>query len=461
MSPRFVYPQWLHPVSEVLHRAELALQYPTQYKPVFACVSVPPQHGKSTLLQHWLAKLVCQFAYYRHAYCSYGARLAHPGSRVIRDMVERLGVGLNTRAREDWSRVEGGGIVACGIPGPITGRAVDGILLIDDPVRGRKDAESAVIRNGIWDWYSGDAFSRTHNTTSIIVVATRWHHDDLTGRLTSGRYGEPFELINIPVMDEAGNLLWPEHQGWDKINRARRQSEYDFWSLYMGAPRPRGKVVFRAPFTCARYELPTGPSRIVIGVDLAYTKSTRADRTAIVVMQKWPSDRHYYVTWADQWQEEPGETIVRLERLLKRYPGATLAFHGSTTEVGQAKMLNAKGLPIEPKLASSDKLIRSGTTQVAWNGVPHEDLPDHYESDGNIVVVAGDGRPEDAPEDWDHADGWFAQYTGVMQAFTGVGDTNDDYIDATTSAYLEHTEGGNGDIDVGGLSDSAGLENSI
>lgn len=412
---------------------------------------MPPQHGKSTLLKHWLTKLVCQFPYYRHAYCSYGAKLAQPHNREIRDMVERLGVGLQSRAMADWSRFEGGGIVACGIPGSITGRPVDGIFLIDDPIRGRQDAESTVIRNAIWSWYTADVFSRTHNTTSIIVVATRWHEDDLTGRLTSGKHGDPFELVNIPAINEEGEPLWPEKHKLAKLLKAKRLSPYDFWALWMGSPRPRGASVFKAPYTVAFHQLPVGPCRTIIGVDLAYTASTSADHTVAVVMQKWANDPNFYVTYAERWRKRPEETIGELFDIADRYPGATFAFHGSTTEHGQALMMKALGLPINPKRAESDKLLRSGTTQVAWNG----GYSQGDENPGRIVVVASlvdiEGKPIPNP--------WFADYAGEMQAFTGRGDASDDYIDGTTSAYLEHTGGGSGLVDVGGHSVASQMEN--
>jgi len=408
------YPYWLQPVVDVLERAEEALDNPLA-KPVRVCFSVPPQHGKSTLLKHWLARLVGRFPEHRHAYCSYGAELAFPQSADIRDMVERVGVSLSKRARNDWSNADGGGIVASGIPGPLTGRPVDGIGLIDDPIRGRLDAESPVQREKVWAWYSGSFLSRIHNSTSIIVVATRWHEDDLTGRLTSGNNGDPFELINIPAVNEDGEALWPEHHSLENLAEKRRVSEYDWWSLYMGEPRSRGQRVFQLGHTCSVAGLPI-QGRTGIGVDLAYTAKTYADYSVCVVLRLF--EGKHYIMHVERMQEKAPDFIAALKRIGKQFRGAPMRWDGSTTERGAAEMVAALGLPeLKGELAKGDPFVRAQEVAAAWN-------------DGLIIT------PVDAP--------WTPHFLAEVHGFTGLGDKNDDQVVALASAYalIKHTPSG-------------------
>lgn len=415
-SPQLVYPHWLEPVAEVLARAELALR--GEGPPVRACISVPPQHGKTTLLQHWMARTVARYQHLRHAYCSYGAELAFPNNAAIRDLVDNMGVPLRRRAQNAWSTESGGGIVASGIPGPLTGKPVDGIGLIDDPLRGRIDAESPTVRRKVWAWYTGTFFSRIHNRTSVVLVATRWHEDDPTGRLTSGDYGDPYELINIPAIDEDGNALCPMLHSAENLAEKRAVSEYDWWSLYMGKPRNESGYVLDQATTAPLASFPQ-EGRVGIGVDFAYTASQAADHSSVVAMRQ--SGDRYYVIDRLSAQERIEVFLPKLRRFVARYPGAPVRWHGSTTEVGSAAGFNVPGLVGIP--ARGDKKTRGRGLATAWNDIREtNDAGEVIHHDPPRVIV-----PADAP--------WTGEYLSVMHSFTGINDPRDDDFDATVSAF--------------------------
>ena len=416
VSPRLTYPDWLAPMTDVLMRAERALVDPDE-EPVRACISVPPQHGKTTNERHWLARLVARHPHLRHIFASYGAALARPMSASIRDQVSRVGVPLKSTLASDWVTSDNGGIVSCGVPGPISGRACDGIANLDDPIRGRQDADSAAIRNRVWGWYTGDLFTRTHDRTSIVVTATRWHPDDLTGRLTSGKHGAAYELSNLPALDDDDNPLCPQLHSRERLHEARRLDEWNFESLYLGRPTPRGAPLFVAPWTIASSDMPVGPRQTKIGLDFAYTESTRADWSTAVVLQRFMDDpRTVYVVHVERDRVEPEEWARRLVRLGHRYPSASWAFRGSTTEIGQARMIRGFGGPhIETELARGDKYSRAVRTAAAWNndGV--------LDTNPRVIVVSD--RP------------WFPAFASEAQDFTGRDGGTDDQIDALGSAF--------------------------
>lgn len=391
--------------------------------PVRLCISVPPQHGKTELIKHWLARLIGRYQHLRHAYCSYGAGLAHPNSAAIRDLVKRLGVELDKESEKLWTTRAGGGLSASGIPGPLTGRPVDGIAVIDDPLRGREQANSPTIRNKVWDWYTSTLFSRIHNATSIIVVATRWHEDDLTGRLTDPKREHPFELINIPAINEAGEPLCPQLHSKEQLDEARANSEADWWSLYMGKPRSDEGYLFDAPLLAPRSSFPT-TGRVGIGVDLAYTEKKSADHSSAVAMME--ADGMFYVIDRLSRQEKAEQFIPRLVRFVNRYPGAPVIWHGSTTEAGIAGSL---GVPrLRGVIAKGDKKVRATPLATAWN---------HIRQVENGVVVYEDPQRVIVPSDAE----WSNDYVDVVTSFTGADGMRDDDVDASASAFVALKQG--------------------
>nr|MCU0677849.1 hypothetical protein [Myxococcota bacterium] len=346
-----------------------------------------------------------------HIYASYGVTLAKRNSRSTLNLVKRCKLPLDLQGAKEWSTLDGGGVFAVGVQGDITGRPITGIGLIDDPHKNRKEAESAAMRAHAKDWYNSDFLSRIHVTTSIICIASRFHVDDLPAHLIA-EHG--FEYVRLPavvddgdIWDDASTLLAPElytHQ----LLREKAKNDYEWWSLYMGLPRPRGESLFGQATTCALADLPRS-GRDVIGIDLAYTKKTKSDRTAAVVLREHDGDR--YVVEVLQFQLAADKGVTELQALSARYPHAPMVWHGSSTEAGGAQAIRSLGLPmLRPKIAVGDKFVRAQETAAAWRS-------------GRVIV------PRDAT--------WTTSFLDVVQGFTGVNDSNDDAVDALTSAFDE------------------------
>lgn len=177
-------------------------------------ISAPPRHGKSELLSIGTPTWVLEeFPTYKTILAGYGAELATGFSRRVRDVFtdESNFHLLNTRIRRDASRVEaflterGGGMYAVGLGGAITGRGAH-VLLIDDYIKEIKEALSPTYRDYIWNWFTTTAFTRLEPGGSCIVIATRWHSDDLIGRILTNFPGE-WEYIELPAIAEEGDIL--------------------------------------------------------------------------------------------------------------------------------------------------------------------------------------------------------------------------------------------------------------
>lgn len=176
-------------------------------------ISLPPRHGKSELitkntpiwtLENYGAKNVIL--------CTYGGELSTDFGRKVRDLVTENEDLLNIRLKADAQRVNnwhtnfGGAMMSVGLGGPITGRGAD-VLLIDDYIKEIKESLSASHREYIWEWFITTAFTRLEPGGTCIIIATRWHEDDLIGRILKNNPGGNWENIVIPALAE------PEY--WD------------------------------------------------------------------------------------------------------------------------------------------------------------------------------------------------------------------------------------------------------
>lgn len=133
---------------------------------------MPPQHGKTETLLHAIAWLLRRKPWLRNAYASYAASLAFTKSRLARDYAQSAGVAIRDDANKvnEWVTTDGGGLLATGVGGPLTGNPVDGLLLVDDPHKNRAEAESATVRNRIKEWWTSTAMTRVHPGASVLVV---------------------------------------------------------------------------------------------------------------------------------------------------------------------------------------------------------------------------------------------------------------------------------------------------
>jgi hypothetical protein len=199
-----------------------------------------------------------------------------------RFIAQRAGLKLETTL-DRWRTPQGGGVVATGIGGPLTGYAVDGLLIVDDYVKNRQEAESLTHRERTWAWFTSTALTRVHPGASVVVVATRWHPDDLAGRLVA----QGWKNIVLSAVDDSGRPLWPEKRPLEWLERVRAEvGEYDWWALYMGQPRQRRESLVQREWIRYGEPPPREKLRIYQGVDLAISTRQDGDYTAVATVGK-------------------------------------------------------------------------------------------------------------------------------------------------------------------------------
>lgn len=232
-------------------------------------ITMPPRHGKSMLSsQYYPAWYLGRNPNHEVIISSYGAELAYDFSRKCREIFREFGPlvwGINLspdlQARNQWG-LEGhtGGLKAAGVGGPLTGRG-GSLILIDDPVKNWEEAASKTLRDSTYEWYRSTLRTRLSPGGKIILIQTRWHRDDLAGRLISdmqNNSGEEWEVLNLPAIagdrDPIGRLpgtpLWPERFPLTELEKTRLSMGSYIWSaLYQQTPGdPEGNLFKRQYF---------------------------------------------------------------------------------------------------------------------------------------------------------------------------------------------------------------------
>ena len=244
---------WVH--KDICQRLEKFSQDVVDRKSPRLMLFMPPRHGKSTLASiAYPAWHLGRNPKHEFISCSYSGSLAMSFSRKVRHLLrEPLYKNVFTEAKldptsqsvESWLTTEGGGYVAAGVGGGITGKGAH-VLVIDDPVKNREDAESDFNRDSVWDWYTSTAYTRLAPGGGILIILTRWHDDDLAGRLLRGAAdgGDEWEVVKYPAIAEAdeeyrktGEALHEDRYNLPSLEKIKRAVGPRDWSaLYQQNP---------------------------------------------------------------------------------------------------------------------------------------------------------------------------------------------------------------------------------
>jgi hypothetical protein len=287
-------------------------------------INTPPQEGKSSRLQDAGAWFLVRRPWLRIAYASYEQGIAAQSGLTIRQMIETHGSGYQGQAanpdREDvlgllldpnramqtsWSLADvpghkgarPGGVLSVGIGSAFTGRPVD-VLIVDDPLKDARAADSPVIRKAAIDWFQSVATTRLAPGAVVIIVQTRWHEEDLSGWILAEDGARPnpqYRHLNIPAQaeaaDERGKCPCRDCAGMpDRLGRApgeyllsargRTTEEWEekktavgsrwWFALYQGRPAPpEGGIFQRAWFDRNRVGVPPELRYVITMVDPA------------------------------------------------------------------------------------------------------------------------------------------------------------------------------------------------
>jgi len=411
----------------------------------FLMVWAPPRHGKSQFISRFLpAFLFGKDPNTRIIGASYGQDFANKISRDVQQIMlsrryaeifpstrlPRAGLQADVERRSTTEfdiMGKRGSYVARGVGTGATGRGADWII-IDDPIKNRADAESQNNRDSVWQWYRSSIRTRLEKGGKILLILTRWHEDDLGGRLLkkmkTDREADKWKVVSLPALAEKspnthpkdkrkpGEPLWPERYSKFYLLKTKATlGPYDWSALYQQSPLPPGGAAIKRQWLMqiiSREKTPEGLQWVRFW-DLAVTTKKRSDHTASVQAAMdiernlflrggirgkwtWPGARKILITAANR-----EKVLVGVE--------STATQIGFVNDLQQDKDL--KFAAIVGCNPTADKLTRA----LPWIAKA---------AAGKLYVVEGP---------------WVDDFIEECVRFTGAGDAEDDQIDAVSGAY--------------------------
>lgn len=287
-------PNWHHEViAEELEKAERG---EADWK--ILLLQLPPRHGKSQLATiNFPAWYLGRNPNKEIITTSYSGELASDFGSKTRDLVSSqpvfdIKLKNDEKGRSRWKTDKGSSYISVGIGGALTGRGTD-FLIIDDPIKNREEANSEVYRNKVWSWFTSTAYTRLQPNGKVIVILTRWHLDDLAGRLQNNdEFNSLMKIISFPAIAEEdeqyrkkGEVLWQSRYSLEELQSIKKGiGTYDFSSLYQQKPILSEDQEFKEHWFQYRDwdEVMKLETRNFLTIDTAVSKKASADYTGII-----------------------------------------------------------------------------------------------------------------------------------------------------------------------------------
>jgi predicted phage terminase large subunit-like protein len=426
VHPRYVFYPHLEPLIAALQRVadgELSR----------LMVFMPPRHGKSETV----SRLFPAYYLLRHpeqwaALASYGADLAYTLSRAARDFYGRGGGFMrgDAAAVKHWMTDGGGGMWAAGVGGPATGKGAH-LAIVDDPIKDAEQAQSPTIREKHKDWWRSTWGTRFEPGARAVVMATRWHQDDLSGWLLSqeGEDPERWTVLDMPALAEGARMDYPEsctvlpdprpvgaalcppRYPAAKLEQIhRRIGDYWFSALYQQRPTVRdGGLFSRVPLFAE--SAPANAERVRYW-DKAGAAPGKGDYTVGVLMAR--SDGVWVVEHVERFQAQAAERNQRIRLIAERdhalYGRMRTVIEqppGLGKESTDAVVRLLAGFSVHAEPVRGDKVERAEPYAAQWQA-------------GNVALVR-------AP--------WNAAFLEEHQAFPYG--RNDDQVDSGSGAFRQ------------------------
>lgn len=457
-------------ISERLAKAMRAVHYSKQSRKII--IETPPRVGKSTLVSVYLPLWIMRQHPWKIALISYDSGLTTDWARQIRSAFEEsphLGVTVNPDggASGRWSTANGASIRARSTGQALTGTGAK-VLLIDDPVKDFASAHSPTMRESLWNWWLSVAQTRLEPPSLTVVTMTRWHEDDLVGRLLSEEYeGDPdeWEVIRLPALAEGKDDLLGRSPGEPLLSpiidetaeEAAERWEHTrvsvgsqtFAAMYQQRPAPAKGAIFDTDwwrFWTRDSSKATDDGRVVYldpstltgaswldSWDCTFVKGTSSSGD-YVVGQRWvrsQANRYLIAQQRGRWSFT--ETLEKMERWVSDDP--VLSPHGrlvhrrlvenkangpAILDVLQDKISGLK--PVNPK-TSKEARAQAVTPEI---------------ESGNVYLPL----PSDPGNEW--------VYDFLSEVRNFPHDLHDDQVDALTQALSELRDPGRGGVTVPG-----------
>jgi len=359
--------------------------------PRFRIVSLPVRMGKS----HFLSMLAPAWYLGRKPkdtliLGSYGAKFAASWGRKVRDILIKhgrqfnIGIDPNKHATDEWViDGHGGGMITAGVGSGITGRGGQ-FLQLDDPVKDAEAALSPTQRDNLWEWFQSTFYTRREPGAPILIIMTRWHRDDLAGRLMSPETNPDghhlWDYVRLPMIAEdndplgrePGDLLWPERFNEAEIANARAfMRNAWFQALYQQNPTEDvdGALWSTALIEASQqYVYPDLTIRI-LSIDPSIDSKSTSDEVGMIILGR---DERGIVYVEDDFSGRmaPDEWAILAVRLYYEHNLNYIVIEdnqgGKMCELSIRNVPGGEYIPIVTVHATDSKLLRAEPIQVLY-----------------------------------------------------------------------------------------------
>jgi len=334
-------------------------------------VNLPPRHGKSLLCSSLFpAWYVGRHPHAHVIIATYSQELSDKNSRTARAFLEDELWPFATRLSQEsssvsrWNTTDGGGLFAIGVEGGVTGRGAD-LLILDDVLH---DAGNDGEREAAWRWFTEVAIPRLEPGAAIVAIGTRFHEDDLFGRLLSAPDASGWRVIRLPAItaedeDDAlgrkpGEALWPERiTPADLENRRLSMGSRAFESQFQQRPLPAQGALIRAQWLGSRYQHPPEFEKIVSALDAAAKTGVSNDFSVIVTIGVTATE--FFVLEVVRRRVEYPELLrMAVEVFEKHHPSALYVEDTSNAIALVQELRRTCSLPVVPVKPAGSKIAR-------------------------------------------------------------------------------------------------------
>lgn len=338
-------------------------------------IFMPPRHGKSMLASEYFpAWYLGRNPTHQVIAATYAQQLADDFGRKVRNLAAgpvfsecfpACGLAGDSQAANRFHTAQGGAYFAVGAGGPITGRGAH-LLLIDDPIKGREDAESATMRQRLKDWYTSVARTRLMPGGAIVVIQTRWHEDDLAGWLLREHAHEGWEVLNLPALAEKGDplgreegaALWPDAYPGEELETIKRSiGSRDWVALYQQRPAPTEGGLVKVAWFQRFKAAPEKPRRVVQSWDTGLKAAEVNDPSVCTTWAE--TETGYYLLDVLRARLEYPDLRRAVESQAARWrPGQILVEDKASGQSVVQDIRRSTRLPILPVEPKGDKVVR-------------------------------------------------------------------------------------------------------